>query len=145
MFRKIPSKVKDTSIFRELKKEFYPQVEAVDSKAKVLMDRHAKLIFCGMILLIVVSFILTFFVLKPKQLNQAETFKKELNAIPDGLSGEFSAMQDLSSRAAKMADLKGEIERILSQDSISKEDSVFLEKAIEQLQYFKRKSKEDEH
>lgn len=145
MFRKITSKVKDTSIFQELKKEFYPQVEAVDAKTKALMDRHAKLIFCGMILLIVVSFILTFFVLKPKQRNQDEIFKKELNAIPGGLGGEFSALQDLSSRAVKMAELKTEIERIISQESMSKEDSAYLEKAIEQLQYFNTKSKEDEH
>ena len=145
MFRKIPSSERNTTVFRELKKEFSPHVAAVDTKAKVFMDRHAKIIFCVMILLIVVSFILTFFVLKPEETNQTENLKEELIAFPEGFGGEFSALQDLSSRAMKMAELKTEIERIISKESISKEDSVFLEKAIEQLQYFNNKSKEDEN
>lgn len=145
MFRKIPSKVKDTTLFRELKKEFSPQVEAVDSLAKGILDRYSKAIFCAMILLIVASFILTFFVLKPEERTQSENFENELNAIPEGIGGEFSALQNLSSRAVKMVELKTEIDRIISQESMSKEDSAYLEKAIEQLQYFNTKSKEDEH
>lgn len=145
MFRKIPSKERDTTVFQELRKEFSPQVEAVDTKARAFMDRHAKIIFCAMILIIVVSFILSFFVLKPEPGNQSQNFKKELNAIPEGLGGEFSALQNLSSRAMKMAELKTEIERIISQESISEEDSVFLEKAIEELQYFNNNSNEDEN
>jgi preprotein translocase subunit YajC len=97
-----------------------------------------------MLLFIVASFILTFFVLSPKSENQAENFKKELNSIPGGLSAEISALQDLTIRAAEIAGLKAEIERIISQDSISKTDSAYLEKAIEQLQYFNNQSSEKE-
>lgn len=145
MFRKIPSKERNTNVFRELKKEFSPQVKAVDSLAKGILDRYSKVIFCAMILLIVASFILTFFVIKPEERTQSGIFEDELNAIPEGLGSEFSALQNLSSRAVKMAELKTEIERIISQESMSKEDSAYLEKAIEQLQYFNTKSKEDEH
>ncbi len=145
MFRKIPSKERDSTVFQELKKEFSPHVEAVDRSAKDLMDRHAKIIFCVMILLIVASFILSFFVLKPEEIAQSENFKKDLNAIPGGFGGEFSAFQNLSARAIEITDLKVEIERIISQESLSKEDSAYLEKAIEQLQYFNKQSKEDEH
>lgn len=145
MFRKIPSREKNTTVFQELKKEFSPHIEIADSKAKAFMDCHAKIIFCIMILLIVVSFILTFFVLKPGFSNQSENFKKELDAIPVGFIGEFSALQNISLRAGKMVELKAEIERILSQEPISEEDSIYLEKAIEQLQYFNNKSKEDEN
>jgi hypothetical protein len=141
MLRKTHSSEKNTTVFQELKKEFSPYVEIANNKAKVFMDWHAKIIFCIMILLIVVSFILTFFVFKPGFSNQSENFKKELYAIPEGLGGEFSALQNLSSRAVIMVELKAEIERILSQQSISEEDSTYLEKAIEQLQYFNNKPK----
>jgi predicted Holliday junction resolvase-like endonuclease len=143
MFRKTPSKDRDTTIFQELKNELYPHIAGINGYLKRLIDRHAKIIFCVMLLLIVASFILTYFVLKPKPENQAENFKKELKAIPGELSGEFSALQDLTQRAAKMAELKAEIERIIAQDSISKTDSAYLEKAIEQLQYFNNHSHEN--
>jgi preprotein translocase subunit YajC len=144
MFRKTHSRERNTTVFQELKKEFSPYAEAIDTKAKVFIDRHAKIIFCVMLLFIVASFILTFFVLSPKSENQAENFKKELNSIPGGLSAEISALQDLTIRAAEIAGLKAEIERIISQDSISKTDSAYLEKAIEQLQYFNNQSSEKE-
>ncbi|MBC6367591.1 hypothetical protein [Algoriphagus sp. AK58] len=143
MFRKTPSKNRETSIFQELKNELYPHLAGVNGHLKGLMDRYANIIFCGMLLLIVTSFILTFFVLKPDSENQANNFKKELKAIPRELSNEFSALQDLTLRAAKMAELKTEIERIITQDSISKTDSAYLEKAIEQLQYFNNHSNEN--
>lgn len=143
MFRKTPSKDQETTIFQELKNELHPQLAKVNDHLKGLMDRHAKVIFCVMLLLIVASFILTFFVLKPNPENQAENFKKELKAMPGELSGEFSALQDFTLRAAKMAELKTEIERIITQDSISKTDSAYLEKAIEQLQYFNNHSHEN--
>lgn len=143
MFRKTPSKDRETTLFQELKNELYPHLAGVNGHLKCWMDRHAKIIFCVMLLLIVASFILTFFVLKPKPENQAENLKKELKAIPGELSGEFSALQDLTLRAAKMAELKTEIERIIAQDSISKTDSAYLEKVIEQLQYFNNHSHEN--
>ena len=143
MFRKTPSKDRETTIFQELKNELYPHLAGVNGHLKGLMDQYAKIIFCGMLLLIVASFILTFFVLKPDSENQDENFKKELKSIPGELSNEFSALQDLTLRAAKMAELKTEIERIITQDSISKTDSTYLEKAIEQLQYFNNHSNEN--
>jgi lipopolysaccharide export LptBFGC system permease protein LptF len=143
MFRKTPSKDLETTIFQELRNELHPHLVGVNGHLKGLMDRHAKVIFCVMLLLIVASFILTFFVLKPDSENQAENFKKDLKAMPGELSGEFSALQDLTLRAAEMAELKSEIERIIAQDSISKTDSAYLEKAIEQLQYFNNHSNEN--
>ncbi|MDP3200830.1 MULTISPECIES: hypothetical protein [Algoriphagus] len=143
MFRKTPSKDRETTIFQELKNELFPHMAGVNGHLKGLMDRHAKIIFCVMLLLIVASFILTFFVLNPNPENQAEHIKKELKAIPGELSGEFSALQDLTLRAAKMAELKSEIERIIDKDSISKSDSAYLEKAIEKLQYFNNHSHEN--
>ncbi len=143
MFRKTHSKDRDTTIFQELKNELSPHLAGVNGHLKGLMDRHAKIIFCVMLLLIVSSFILTFFVLKPTSENQAQNFKKELKPIPGELSGEFSAIQDLTLRAAKMAELKAEIDRIIAQDSISKTDSAYLEKAIEHLQYFNNHSHEN--
>ena len=144
MFRKIHSKERDSTLFQELKNEFAPQFDSADIRVKSLMNRHAKIIFCVMILLIVVSFILTFFVLRSESENQADHFKNELKAIPEGIGGEFSSFQNLSSKALQLAELKAEIERIISQDSISKEDSPYLEKAIEQLQYFTNQSKDNE-
>lgn len=140
MFRKTPSKDQETTIFQELKNELSPLLAGVNTQLKGLLVRHAKIIFCGMLLLIVASFILTFFVLNPDSENQANNFKKELKSIPEELSNEFSALQDLTLRAAKMAELKSEIDRIIAQDSISKTDSAFMEKAIEQLQYFNNHS-----
>jgi hypothetical protein len=72
MFRKTPFKERDTTVIRELRNEFSTQAEAFESVAKTFMERHAKLIFCGMILLIVASFILSLFskaglAIKPKE------------------------------------------------------------------------------
>ena len=145
MFRKIPSKVKDTTVFREFKNEFSPQVRAFEGMTKAFLDRNAKLIFCSMILVIVASFVLTFFVIETTSGNQSARLKSEMKTIPEGFGEELSAFQDLSSRAIKISELKTEIERIIGQDSTSKEDSVYLEKAIEQLQYFNNQPKEDEH
>lgn len=143
MFRKTLSKDRETTIFQKLKNELSPHLTGVNTQVKGLLVSHAKIIFCIMLLLIVASFILTFFVLKPDSENQTNNFKKELKAIPGELSNEFSALQDLTLRAAKMAELKTEIERIITQDSISKTDSANLEKAIEQLQYFNNHSHEN--
>lgn len=144
MFRKIHSKERETTILQELKNEFSPHVVVSDIRVKDFMDRHAKIIFCAMILIMVGSFILAFFILKPEESTQAKTFEKELNAIPQGLGGEFSALQNLSSRAVKISDLKAKVEQIISQEFISEEDSAYLEKAIEQLQYFHKHSEENE-
>lgn len=145
MFRKIHSKERDSTLFQELKNEFGPQFKSADLGVRAFMDRHAKTIFCSMILLILISFFLTFFVLKTDSTNPKENLKKELSAFPGGLGGELSALQNLSSKALQIAELKAEIERIISQDSISKEDSIYLEKAIEQLQYFTNPTRADEH
>lgn len=145
MFRKIPSKVRDRTVFQEFKNEFSPQIEAFNGLAKAFMERNAKVIFCAMILMIVASFVLTVFVIKPNAGNHSDNLKSELKAMPEELGGEFLALQNLSSRAAKITELKTEIERIISQQSISAEDSAYLEKAIEQLQYFTTQPKEDEH
>lgn len=145
MFRKIPSKVKYTTVFREFKNEFSPQVKAFEGMTKAFLDGHAKLIFCFMILVIVVSFFLTVFVINPNSEEQSERLKSEMKTIPEGFGEELSAFQNLSLRAIRISELKKEIERIIGQDSISKEDSAYLEKAIEQLQYFNNQPKEDEH
>lgn len=143
MFRKIHSKERETTILQELKNEFSPYVAVADIRVKDFMDRHTKIIFCAMILMMVGSFIMAFFILQPEESTQTETFEKELNAIPQGLGGEFSALQNLSSRAVKISGLKAEVERIISQEFISKEDSAYLEKAIEQLQYFNKQSNQE--
>lgn len=145
MFRKLPSSQKDTTVFEALKHEFAPQVGKAKPIAEAFIQRHTKAIFCAMILMIVASFVLTFFVLRTDPGERPDSFKQELGEVPKGLGGEFSAIQDLSSRAIKMAELKTEIERIIGQDSISKFDSAYLEKAIEQLQYFNPNSNEDEN
>jgi hypothetical protein len=144
MFRKTPSKERETTVFQEFKNEFSPQFKTFEGLAKAFMDRHAKPIFCAMILLIVISFVLTVFVIKPNSEGLSESYKRELKTISSGFGEELSAFQNLSSRAMEMTELKTEIERINGQDSISKEDSAYLEKAIEQLQYFNNQPKEHE-
>ncbi len=136
MFRNIHSKEKSTTVLKEIQKEFAPHLKVADAKTKDLMNRHAKGIFVAMILLIVSSFILSFFVLKPKEVGKSELFRKELQGVSNGIYKEYSALKDLSKRTEKIAFLKSEIERILAKESISAQDSSYLEKAIEELQYF---------
>ena len=64
----------------------------------------------------------------------------------DTVSEELSLLFDLGSRAKRLAALQTEVERILLQDTINKEDSIFLEDAMHELGYFKtpkRKYHED--
>src|SRR5690606_13018186 len=60
-------------------------------------------------------------------------------------SNELELLLDLGGRAKQLYALQREIDRLLSKDTLSQEDSLFVEKGFEELEYFENhKPKADE-
>src|SRR5690554_5324699 len=127
-------------------KESQGEFSGLFQKAGYLIKGNPKLVFISMVLLIILSGLASF--LRP--------FDKQFDQSPEGLevrfqegagttSTELGLLLDLGERAKRLYVLQGEIERLLSKDTLSQEDSLFLEKAFEELEYFENhKPKADE-
>lgn len=106
------------------------------------LEKYPTQIFIGMITTIVVSFFLVFFVLPEKEPEPREKILGETTVIGNRLMEDISAIKGLSKKATRIAFLKEEIQRIINQESISEEDSIIVEQAIQELEYFNTQQKE---
>lgn len=145
MYRKTPSSEKNASLLQEIRQEFLGTFSKEEERATTFMTRYPKQIFIGMVILIILSSILAF-VYTP--LTYDKEFPEELsfgsaNEIKENVSGEISTILDLSDRVKRISLLKAEVERIIQLDVISYKDSVFLENAIQELEYFNNHKKKD--
>lgn len=68
-------------------------------------------------------------------------FFEDAEEIKSGVSGEISTILYLSDRAKRLSILKSDIERVIKQKEITEEDSIFLENAIHELEYFNNQNK----
>ena len=141
MSRKTHSDEEGTSFIRELRKEFSGTLNKGEDSAIFLMNRYPKQIFIGMVILIVLSSILAF-VYRPFEGRQKPDFMREsVNEISGTVTNEINTILDLGDRVKRISLLKLEVERIILQDNISEEDSMFLEMAILELEYFNNQNK----
>ena len=116
-------------------KALFGKVSDGDNKQEAIVSKFPKQIFIAMVVLIILSILA--FVLIPieKETRSMSTLLSE--EAKDTVSEEFNLLFDLGTRAKRLAALQGEVERILLQDTINKEDSIFLEDAMHELGYFK--------
>lgn len=143
MFRKTHSDREGQSVFQEIKKEFSGTFSKGETRAVTLLNSYPKGIFISMVVIIIISSIISFvfnpFESAPEQ--PKSFFYEDVRGIKDEVSGEVSTLLNLTDRISKMSILRSEIERIIQQDQITAEDSVFLENAIQELEYFNNQNK----
>src|SRR5690554_4344074 len=144
MSQKTPSdNLKDLKGSQE---EFSGLFQKAGKKAGHLIKEYPKLVFVSMVLLIIISGLAS--LLRPfdKQFDQSpKDLEDRFQEGAGTTSTELGLLLDLGGRAKRLYALQGEIERLLSKDTLSQEDSMFLEKALEELEYFdNHKPKADE-
>src|SRR5690606_34594293 len=111
-----------------------------------LVKEYPKLVFLSMVLLIIFSGLASFLHPLDNQFDQSpEELEERFQEGAGTTSTQLGLLLDLGGRAKRLYALQGEIERLLSKDRLSQEDSLFLEKALEELEYFENhKPKADE-
>src|SRR5690554_5588546 len=135
MSQKTPSE--NLRDLKESQGEFSGLAQKAGKKAGYLIKEYPKLVFVSMVLLIILSGLASFLRPLDNQFDQSSEDMEE--RFPEGAgttSTELGLLLDLGGRAKRLYALQGEIERLLSKDTLSQEDSLFLEKAFEELKYF---------
>src|SRR5690606_1272411 len=131
---------------KESQGEFSGLFQKAGKKAGYLIKEYPKLVFISMVLLIILSGLAS--LLRPfdQQFEHSpEDLEERFQEGKGTTSTELGLLLDLGGRAKRLYVLQGEIERLLSKDTVSQEDSLFLEKAFEELEYFENhKPKADE-
>lgn len=143
MFRKIHSNGEERSVFQEIKKEFSGTFSKGESKAVSFLNSYPKMIFISMVVMIITSSIITFVFVpfKTAPEHPEKFFYEDVKDIKNDVSGEISTLLNLGDRVRRISFLKSEIERIIRQEQITEEDSIFLENAIGELEYFNNQTK----
>lgn len=143
MFRKTHFKDEGQSVFQEIKKEFSGTFSKGETRAVTLLNSYPKGIFISMVVIIIISSIISF-VFNPFEsgLDQPGSFfYEDVKDVKNEVSGEVSTLLNFTDRISRMSLLRSEIERIIQQQQITAEDSVFLENAIQELEYFNNQNK----
>ena len=144
MSQKTPSEnLKD---LEESQGEFSGLFQKAGKRAGYLIKEYPKLVFVSMVLLIILSGLASLLRPLDNQFDQSsEDLEERFQEGAGTTSTELGLLLDLGGRAKRLYVLQGEIERLLSKDTLSQEDSLFLEKALEELEYFENhKPKADE-
>jgi len=143
MFRKTHFKDEGRSVVHEIKKEFSGTFSKAETRAVNLLNSYPIGIFISMVVVIIVSSIVSFvfnpFESGPEQ--PGSFFYEDVKDVKNEVSGEVSTLLNFSDRISRMSLLRSEIERIIQQQQITAEDSVFLENAIQELEYFNNQNK----
>ena len=134
MSQKTPFSKKDTQATKEPDQKWQDSISDEGKKMDTGLNRFPKQIFILMVLLIVSSILSFVFIPVDQEIKDMSELSYE-NA-KSTVSEEVSTLLDLGVRAKRMAVLKSEMERILLKDIIDKEDSIFLEEAMQELGYF---------
>jgi hypothetical protein len=138
MFQKTPFKEQKASVFQEFKKEFSHTFFKGEEFFSGFFQKYPKQIFIGMVVLMIFSSIIAL-LFTPANMDSdmsRKIFLNNANEVSQDVSGEISTILDLNHRLKRISQLKAEIERIISLEFISSQDSIFLEKAIEELEFF---------
>lgn len=112
-----------------------------ENKQEAIVSKFPKQIFIAMVVLILSSIVAFVFIPADKETRSMSVLLS--GEAKDTVSEELNLLFDLGTRAKRLAALQGEVERILLQDTINKEDSIFLEDAMHELGYFKNPTQKD--
>ncbi|MEJ2884658.1 hypothetical protein [Pedobacter sp. GR22-6] len=130
MFKKIHSnRPPGVTLLSELKKEFAQLSTSVYATLLIFLQRRPRFVFATMILLMLSSMVLSFYVLRPGITITAGQKPSVVRPISDGF-GEIVRQGDALRRTIA---IKQEIEQMLAKDSLSGADSLRMSLAIDEL------------
>jgi hypothetical protein len=143
MFRKTPSKNK--TLFGEIKREFSTLHKKGKKRISKIMNKYPKQCFSGMVFSLIVSALLTFIILPFEESKQpeADQLMEKAKVLGSGVADEVSALFQIGNEAKRIGQLKREVERIIAQDKIDLQDSIFLENAISELEKYQKLNSKD--
>jgi hypothetical protein len=136
MFRKLHSNrdPRDT-LFSELNKEFRPYFRKAGSGLKGMADSHPKFLFVMMVINIILSAILSFTVFRHKPAPVKVT-PQTVNPVSSG----FEQIMRTGERLKRTIALKHIIDSLTAKKQLSPNDSLTLEKALDQFQTLSKSS-----
>ncbi len=125
---------------RKFKHELGTLGETGIEKAEKTLNSYPRECFAAMLIALMISaWALVFFPSFPDDgANGNPPLAEEAKHLGSGMAEEFSALFRIGNDAQRMWTLEREVERIISKEKIDEQDSVFLEKAIEELSKFPR-------
>jgi len=133
MFKKLHSNrdPRDT-VFSEIKKEFGDYFGKAEVHSKTFLERYPKFLFGAMIILIIVSITLSFTVFRNKEKVAVpkQVTPNNVKPVNDG----FDQILRTGSALRQTISLKKEVDSITSKTSLTKADSIRLEKDLDKLQ-----------
>lgn len=137
MFKKISSNVDpDATVAKEIRKEFEPYFKMAADTRNRLVNTYPKQIFIGMVALIFISAIVCFLIFTPshrQKANMPDFFKGTAN-VTDQVTGGVGQIIDLGTQISDLNTLRKQVEQVLKKPKLTYADTVFLEKAISQLE-----------
>lgn len=137
MFKKISSNVDpDATVAKEIRKEFEPYFKMAAETRNRLVNTYPKQIFIGMVALIFISAIVCFLILTPSHRQKPNTpdFLKGTANVTDQVTGGVGQIIDLGTKISDLNTLRKQVEQVLKKPKLTHSDTVFLEKAIQQLE-----------
>jgi hypothetical protein len=134
MFRKIHSNrdPKDT-LASELRKTFKPYIENTSVVITQQMKKHPKLLFVLMLISMVISAAASFTIFR----NQKPAVKKDkasqekINVVTDG----FNQISHTATTIGQTIRLKNQIDSLSKKQNLTQQDSLTLEKDLDQLRH----------
>src|SRR5690554_5410041 len=141
MSQKTPFNIDNHQINKDEGIKPFGRVSDGDNKQEAIIRKFPKQIFIAMVVLILSSIVAFVFIPADKETRSMSVLLS--GETKDTVSEELKLLFDLGTRAKRLAALQGEVERILLQDTINKEDSIFLEDAMHELGYFKTPKQKD--
>ncbi|WP_121812955.1 hypothetical protein [Mucilaginibacter kameinonensis] len=137
MFRKISSNVDpDATVAKEIRREFGQYFDQAAANRNRFLQAYPNQIFIGMVVMIVLSGIICFLVFTPSQ-RQKEKMPDVLKGtthVGNEVSTGVGQIIDLGTRISNLNDLRKQVEVVLKKPKLSHDDTLFLEKAIQQLE-----------
>ncbi|RYE27005.1 MAG: hypothetical protein EOP45_02550 [Sphingobacteriaceae bacterium] len=137
MFKRISSNVNpDATVAKEIRKEFAPYFQSAEANRNRLLNTYPKQIFIAMVGLILLSGIVCFLVLTPshrQKENKPDFFKGATNVTND-VTGGVGQIMDIGTKISDLNKLRKQVEEVLQKPNLSHTDTVFLERAIQQLE-----------
>ncbi|WP_114751976.1 hypothetical protein [Pleomorphovibrio marinus] len=136
MFQKTPSE--DSILFTEIKKEFGTLHEKGKKSMGNLLANYPRQCFGAMVVTLMLSAVLAFIVppFNGEKRQEETRLIDEVNHLGSGIADEFSTLFKIGNEAKRIGQLKSEVERIIAQEEIDLQDSIFLENAILELKRY---------
>jgi len=137
MFKRISSNVDpDATVATEIRKEFGKYFDQAANSRNRFFRSYPKQIFIGMVALIVISGIVCFLIFTPSQRQKEKMpdFFKGTANVGNEVTDGVGQIIDLSTKISDLNTLRKQVEAVLAKPKLSHADTVFLEKAIQQLE-----------